>query len=110
VKDITPPLNRFFSLILQYDRQNGLSPEEDSQVFANMSNFKRNSTKVKGNYSAANKSYRERFCVFCQKPGHTGEVCYKKYGYPPGTHHKSVSVENTITIQQDEEDDVMTLV
>jgi hypothetical protein len=105
VKDILPLLNCVFSLILQYERQNGLSPEEDSQVFAYMSNFKRNFTKVKDNYSAAKKSYRERFYVLCQKPGHTEEVCYKKYCYPPGTQQKSGSVANTMTMQQDEEDD-----
>jgi hypothetical protein len=82
VKDMLPPLNRVFSLILQYERQNGLLPEDDTQVFVNMSRSKKEYSKGKGASASAGKGYRDRLCDYCQKQGHTEDVCYKKYGYP----------------------------
>lgn len=63
--DPLPSLNRVFSMILQYERQNGFDDVEENQVVINVADGKRY---IKG------KHYGSKVCIYCGRTGHTGNL------------------------------------
>jgi hypothetical protein len=82
--DPLPPMNKVFSLVLQEERQRGLSISSSS--------FNHNTTALltKANSSTLNrgKGYSKGndrpVCSHCGITGHTMEKCYRLHGFPPG--------------------------
>lgn len=120
--DQIPSVDRVFSMVIQYERQNNLSPEnDDDQAVVNAVDGRRSYGRGCGNYS-------NKVCTHCGKIGHTIETCYKKIGYPPGfkfrnnntssencvagddaTDSKSTQDQATATISQEEYKALMSL-
>lgn len=81
--DPLPLMDRVFSMVVQFERQNGLSPDDDeNQVMINVAD----STK---NYARGRGGYNNKVCTYCGKNGHTIETCYRKNGFPPGFKFKN---------------------
>lgn len=96
---ILPTLDEVFSMVLEHERQNGLSPvPEESQSLINAVEGKKSNSKGKGPWG-------NKQCTFCGKIGHTVEVCYQKHGYPVGWKFKSsansVSEESEVKAEGD---------
>lgn len=75
--DPMPTIDRVFSMVIQFERQNHLLPENDEeQVMINVVDGRRPSGRGRG--------YSNKICTYCGMSDHTVETCYKKNGYPPG--------------------------
>lgn len=73
-----PSITSVFSMVIEHERQNGLSPVQDDSVpQINVVDGKR--------YSNKNKLSGPRQCTFCNRQGHTMDTCYKKHGLPFGS-------------------------
>lgn len=76
--DPLPSIDRAFSMVIQYERQNHLAPDDnEGEVIVNAVDGKKTNAKGKGNWP-------QKQCTFCNKLGHTVETCYQKHGYPIG--------------------------
>ena len=91
--DPLPPINKFFSLVAQEERQHNISSGEADSVsgvaFALRSETPKKSERhaldsshYRGNYRGQKKE--RPFCTHCNFHGHTIDRCYKLHGYPPG--------------------------
>jgi hypothetical protein len=105
--DPLPPMNKVFSLVLQEERQRGLSISSGS--------FNHNTTALltktvvssqpctnsKANYKGKDRPT----CSHCGISGHTMEKCYRLHGFPPGykfTKGKNASsVANQVSAEPD---------
>ncbi|XP_065853897.1 uncharacterized protein [Euphorbia lathyris] len=76
VMDPLPNINKTFSLIIQFERQNVV---QDSALSENFVAFVQN-----------NKLSKK--CAYCGFKNHTVDTCYKKHGYPPGYKFKNKMV------------------
>lgn len=93
--DPIPSIDRAFSIVLQFERQNHLEPNGDEeQTLINVFDAKKPYNKGKSNF-AHNKKPPE--CTHCGKIGHTIETCYKIYGYPPHFKKPDHSANSTST-------------
>nr|KYP45328.1 hypothetical protein KK1_033114 [Cajanus cajan] len=91
-----PTLNRAFSMVIQYERQNGLiHSNEENQVMINATDGRRFVGKGRGN---------SRICTYCGKTGHTVDTCYRKHGFPPSLKSKgsNSSVNCTLNYKDSE--------
>ncbi|XP_058783548.1 uncharacterized protein LOC131658251 [Vicia villosa] len=80
-----PNVNKVFSMLIQQERQTS-TPVPDEKLIAQV----QQQQSSKGRPSEANtkppynpKSKGIKICTYCNKPGHTIEVCFKKHGLPP---------------------------
>ena len=115
--DPLPPLNKFFSLVSQEERQRTIGSQfssngdttnnmafvvhNESTRTSNASSSRSQSTGVSnrsgvpsgGSQSVGPNRNPSRggrpFCTHCNYPGHTVDKCYKLHGYPPVYKHKS---------------------
>ncbi|CAJ2630442.1 unnamed protein product [Trifolium pratense] len=78
--DPLPPMNRVFSMVLQFERQGNFAAIDESKVLINYSDSKRPPNK---NSKASSSAPIKKHCTFCDKPNHTVADCFKKHGYPP---------------------------
>ncbi|XP_050914976.1 uncharacterized protein LOC127129915 [Lathyrus oleraceus] len=79
-----PPINKVFSFLIQQERQ-FTSPAGEDKFIAQVSK-PYNKSKSWESYNKSISTGRGRdikICSYCQKPGHTIEVCFKKHGLPP---------------------------
>lgn len=103
--DPLPALNRAFSSVVQFGRQNGLEPDvDDNQALINVVDKKKvNAVDKKKPYGRGRSSNNDRVCTHCGKSGHTIEICYKKHGFPPGFKFKNGNVAiNAVEKGEDE--------
>lgn len=78
-----PPLNKAFSMVIQFERQPGLCVEEtENSAIISAADGRRTQSYGRG------RGYSNKICTFCGKTGHTVETCYKKHGFPPGFRFK----------------------
>lgn len=76
--DPIPTVDRAFSMVIQFERQNLLlSDNDEDQVTMNVVDGRRSYGRGCGNYN-------NKMCTYCGKFGHTIEICYRKNGFPPG--------------------------
>ncbi|XP_058733978.1 uncharacterized protein LOC131605662 [Vicia villosa] len=82
--DLLPSVNKVFSLLIQQERQT-IQPLGKDKLLAyiNKSNQKGPSSDQTSKSSAYQQSKGVKICSYCNKPGHTIEVCFKKNGLPP---------------------------
>ncbi|KAE9598263.1 putative transcription factor interactor and regulator CCHC(Zn) family [Lupinus albus] len=114
--DPLPSLNKVFSLLMQQERQ--LAPSLDEpKIFSSASDNSAGRGRFsgrgsKGPYGQSGTSRSSGFsggrgrgsntkvCTFCDKTGHTVDLCYRKHGFPP--QYKSNASNNTVnSIQGD---------
>jgi hypothetical protein len=76
-------MNKIFSMVLQHERQCGLSisVSEDSKALINATDSKSNGSRSGKNLMPP--SGTKRYCTFCHKSNHVVENCFKKHGLPP---------------------------
>ncbi|KAL5576834.1 hypothetical protein UlMin_018533 [Ulmus minor] len=86
MQDPFPPINKVFSLVVQEERQRGLTSSSlsDSASFAIHAG---NSAYLRGKYD--NRQSEKPTCSHCGYVGHTIDKCYKLHGYPPGFRFKN---------------------
>jgi hypothetical protein len=65
-----PLLNKVFSMVLQHERQNNLTPSDESLALINAA-------------KSGKSKQGSRVCTFCGKDNHTVDNCFKKHGVPP---------------------------
>ncbi|KAL2513263.1 Retrotran gag 3 domain-containing protein [Abeliophyllum distichum] len=87
--DPLPPINKAFSLIIQEERQRGLS----SGISVPTSNSS-NSNFVAFGVSTSNYKGKQNrpICTHCRKLGDTVNECYELHGFPPGYKFKNQSL------------------
>ncbi|CAL1409609.1 unnamed protein product [Linum trigynum] len=78
--DPLPPINKVFSTIVQFERQNRVSIAANSNPLA---------CAVQNTQFKAHSQSKRPICSFCGLTGHTVDKCFKKHGYPPGYKGKS---------------------
>lgn len=79
--DPIPSIDRAFSIVIQYERQNRLAPDcDEDQALINAVDAKKSHGRGKPNFSGTRKPPE---CTHCGKIGHTVETCYEIHGYPP---------------------------
>ncbi|CAL1369473.1 unnamed protein product [Linum trigynum] len=78
--DPLPPINKVFSTIVQFERQNRISTTVSSNPLA---------CAVQNNQYKGHNQSKRPVCSFCGLTGHTIDKCFKKHGYPPGYKGKS---------------------
>nr|KYP41351.1 hypothetical protein KK1_037277 [Cajanus cajan] len=80
--DNCPNVNRVFALVAQQERQfateNASMPKALIVASDDASHSKRN----QGNGNGWNNRYTSKKCSWCEKMGHTIDVCYRKHGFP----------------------------
>lgn len=78
--DPLPDPDRAFSMVVQFERQNGLCvvPKEPEALINAVDGRRGPGSFGRGRGNSS------RMCTHCGRPGHTVEYCYKKHGYPPG--------------------------
>ncbi|XP_058725428.1 uncharacterized protein LOC131596703 [Vicia villosa] len=79
-----PPINKVFSMLIQQKRQL-LIPLDDDKIVANFYKPQRHSNRTDSapkNF-AYGRGKNLKMCTYCNKSGHTVEVCFKKHGLPP---------------------------
>ncbi|XP_019462903.1 PREDICTED: uncharacterized protein LOC109361821 [Lupinus angustifolius] len=107
--DPLPNINKAFSLLMQQERQFALSSNEP-RIFNSTSDNSTGRGRYRGRaLRGAGRSSRignmrgkvsnSKVCTFCNKVGHTIDVCYKKHGFPP--HYKFSSNVNNISSSVD---------
>ncbi|XP_058755070.1 uncharacterized protein LOC131628223 [Vicia villosa] len=82
--DPLPTLNKFFSMVIQHERQTTPIPapvDEESKVLINTADQRK----------PPFKKYRQKVCTFYGKLGHTVDTCYRKHGVPPHLQRNSNS-------------------
>ncbi|KAL5553104.1 hypothetical protein UlMin_040505 [Ulmus minor] len=86
MQDPFPPINKVFSLVVQEERQRGLTSSSlsDSASFAIHAG---NSAYLRGKYD--NRQSEKPTCSHCGYVGHTIDKCYKLHGYPPSFRFKN---------------------
>jgi hypothetical protein len=105
--DPLPPMNKVFSLVLQEERQRGLSISSGSfnhnttALLTKTAVSSQPRTNSKANYKGKNRPT----CSHCGIYGHTMEKCYRLHGFPPGykfTKGKNASsVANQVSAEPD---------
>lgn len=97
--DPIPSIDRAFSIVIQYERQNHLCLEhdEDQAVI--------NAVDGRKSYGRGQGSFSNKMCTYCGKSGHTVETCYRKNGYPLGFKFKNGNVVVACTDKPEETDD-----
>ena len=84
--DPLPLMNRIFSLVIQEERQRGLS---SSNHFPYVSSSNSAAFGVAtSNYNSNNGKCDKPLCTHCGFLGHTIDKCYKIHGYPLGFRKK----------------------
>ncbi|KAL5579671.1 hypothetical protein UlMin_012113 [Ulmus minor] len=86
MQDPFPPINKVFSLVVQEERQRGLTSSSLSES-ASFVVHAGNSAHFKGKYD--NRQTDKPTCSHCGYIGHTIDKCYKLHGYPPGFRFKN---------------------
>ena len=81
MNDPLPPMNIVFSLVIQEERQRGLSSYNSSFVSSpNSAAF----CVATSNYNSYEAKCDKSLCTNCGFLGHTVDKCYKIHEYPPG--------------------------
>ncbi|MCI24185.1 retrovirus-related Pol polyprotein from transposon TNT 1-94, partial [Trifolium medium] len=81
--DPLPPLNKFFSMVLQHERQGNFASNDESKALVNAADSRKPYSK---NFKASSQNSTgksNKQCTYCDKSGHTVDGCFKKHGYPP---------------------------
>jgi hypothetical protein len=109
--DPLPPINKIFSMAIQYERQ-FVAPnaglEVEDKVLANASDSRRPQGRGRGssngssNYGNLRKS--NKYCTFCGKENHIVDSCYRKHGFPPNYARNSNANSSVAEDQLDHED------
>lgn len=84
-----PPLNRVFSKVLQHEMQYGLAPVEDTHIAINAASSSYGNGRSRGYYRRGRGFSNGKICTYCDRMGHTIDVCYRKHGFPPNSRYKS---------------------
>jgi hypothetical protein len=108
--DPLPPINKVFSMVIQYERKfvtsNSGMDLEDSKVSVNDSDSRRSQGRGKGGYNGqSNSGSKKRYCTYCGQDNHIVDNCYKKHGLPP--HVRKSSSANNIMIEGSSSNDVV---
>jgi hypothetical protein len=82
-----PNIDRVFSLVIQQERRLSPSELDETGNFVNAVDTHKFYGKGIGN---------PKICSFCHKPGHTADICYKRYDYPGASEDKETSAMNNI--------------
>lgn len=107
--NLLPPINKAFSMLIQQECQFGSPPNKDDKLMANFSksspkyHFPDNNNK-KSSYGCGRGT---KIWSFCNKIGHTVNVCCKKPGLPPylkkpNIHQTNTSAETSEDINHEE--------
>ncbi|MCH95214.1 retrovirus-related pol polyprotein from transposon TNT 1-94, partial [Trifolium medium] len=72
--DLVPPMNKVFSMVIQYERHGKFAEIDDSKLLINAAKTSKSSSSSNSNV---------RHCTFCGKDNHFVENCFKKNGVPP---------------------------
>ncbi|MCH87569.1 hypothetical protein A2U01_0008442, partial [Trifolium medium] len=86
--DPVPPMNKVFSMVIQYERHGKFAEFDDTKLLINAAKTSKSSS---GSHSSSSNSI-VRHCTFCGKDNHFVENCFKKNGVPP--HMKKFSSAN----------------
>ena len=84
--DPLPSMNKFFPMVLQYERQHNVPPTIDDSALINAidsKKFKGNNFSGKSPFQGSNSKGSTRVCTFCGRSNHIVETCWKKHGVPP---------------------------
>jgi hypothetical protein len=108
--DPLPPINKVFSMVIQYERKfvtsNSGMDLEDSKVSVNDSDSRRSQGRGKGvSNGQFGSGTKKRYCTYCGKDNHIVDNCYKKHGYPPNF-GKSTNANSANVDDQSDVDDV----
>jgi hypothetical protein len=95
-----PPINKVFSLVLQEERQKGLSGGiPQSSIFGDSSALLTTKSPTINTQTVKQGSRKPKpVCSHCGVTGHTIEKCYKIHGFPPGfkfTRNKSAGTSSS---------------
>lgn len=98
--DPLPTMNKIFSMVFQHERQDNFLIYDDSQVSINFVGFN------KSNFKPSNSNFQQhisklKVCTHYGRIGHTMEVFYRKYEFPPHF-GKSSMVSNATTHDDDD--------
>ena len=86
MKKTLPPLYRIFTLVSQHEANLNVSTViEESRILINATNTSSGSRA----YGRGRGQSSSKVCTFCDKVGHTMEVCYRKHGFPPNFKFKN---------------------
>ena len=96
--DPLPSINKIYSMVIQEESHNvsllskpeSFAPMEEVNSLVNAYDSRRQGDRGKqanysghGNNSSQNSRRDNRLCTYCNRAGHTVEVCYRKHGFPP---------------------------
>ncbi|XP_045831491.1 uncharacterized protein LOC123922861 [Trifolium pratense] len=105
-----PTINKIFSLVIQYERQNNSTHLDESKVHVNSSDSRRgqgrgrgssHSSFAQGGNRSNSFSAKNKECSYCGKTNHVVENCYKKHGFPP--HYGRSTTANNASLESFEE-------
>ena len=94
MQDPFPPINKVFSLVVQEERQRGLTSSSLSES-ASFAVHAGNSANFKGKYD--NMQIDKPACSHCGYIGHTIDKCYKLHGNSPGFRFKNGTTPGNTT-------------
>ncbi|CAL0316470.1 unnamed protein product [Lupinus luteus] len=104
VMDPLPPINKVFYTVIQQERHMILEDPSISASISGTTNFSTNNYESRqrgrsrgyrgmnnnrfgssGRFNtSAGRGRGQKLCTYCQRSGHTIDICYKKHGFPPG--------------------------
>ncbi|XP_058784433.1 uncharacterized protein LOC131659236 [Vicia villosa] len=91
-----PIVNNVFSMLIQQERQTS-TPVKDDTIIAHIQNpsskGRSPDSNTKPTYNPKSKGLK--ICSYCNKPGHTIEVCFKKHGFPPYLKKPNIALATT---------------
>jgi Zn-finger protein len=81
--DPLPSITKFFSMVLQFERQNVSPILDDSKVLVNASDSRSHGSGAGKPNSSSSGGNSKGKCTYCHKSNHVVENCFKKHGVPP---------------------------
>ncbi|KAK8360188.1 hypothetical protein V6Z11_A04G147600 [Gossypium hirsutum] len=94
--DPLPSINKAFSMVIKQERQFNTG---SSKVFVNNLSSSDNTSSVNAvtkRFDASSSTVDKRWCIFCQRPRHTIETCFRKNGYNNGYRAKGQARVNNV--------------
>ncbi|XP_019438974.1 PREDICTED: uncharacterized protein LOC109344676 [Lupinus angustifolius] len=97
-----PLISKVFSILVQQERQMsfeepGFSANISSKNYDSRSRGRARSMREpmagrSNNQGRFGRGRGHKICTYCQKTGHTVDICYKKHGFPPGYFTNSTNI------------------
>ncbi|KAL1081510.1 hypothetical protein V6Z11_D09G069800 [Gossypium hirsutum] len=82
--DPFPSINKAFSMVIQQERQFNTGSSKVSVNNLSSSDNTSSVNAVTKRFDASSSTVDKRWCIFCQRPRHTIETCFRKNGYNNG--------------------------